>query len=265
MNDRALAIRTLSIEVLVLALMGTLAVVYFRSQEPKSSNVPGAAAGTQPEQAKPDRIADIQTFAAEYPKKGRSISDLSGSLSLGPGVDLIVFIIDTSASMNDDRQELRDSIKKVLTRNKGKLFNVVNYADIPVSTGDPTRDVAELQARIESATDLGGSENSFLALSEAAAQTRQKYKKPVFILMTDAAPNDGRFLSNSRVTIDQAADAVNSANGELHIWAGFDQAEFASAGAAATSDLYPQLISKIKAGGNIYYVKHQGFDPSWVR
>lgn len=259
MASNRFALKTLGLEALGLAAMGGLAFLYVNSQ--------GAYVPPSP----PQRIVrpaanqqDATVFVSQYQKDAQSVSDLARMINASQGIDLITFVIDTSASMGDDRQNLRDSIKTVIERNRGRKFEVINFADTAQVTGDPTRDLVELQQRIDQATDLGGYENSLLALRTAAERARGKFKNPLFVLMTDAAPNDGR-NSQSQVTLDDAATALNSANAHLYIWAAFDQNEYQSAGSAATSDDYRQLVAKLKAGGQIYMVKRQGFDPNWFQ
>jgi len=69
----------------------------------------------------------------------------------------------------------------------------------------------------------GGNRNSYWRLgSTAANKAREKFKRPAIVLMTDAVPNDGMPGSASNTTMNQAADALNAANAELHVWAAFD-------------------------------------------
>jgi Mg-chelatase subunit ChlD len=253
------ALKTLGLEALGLAAMGGLAFLYVNSQK---DYVPPSP---PPRVIKPAaNQQDATVFVNQYQKDAQSVSDLAKTISASQGIDLITFVIDTSGSMIDDRQDLRDSIKTVIDRNRGRKFEVINFADTAEATGDPTRDLAELQRRIDQATDLGGFENSLLALRTAAERARGKFNNPLIVLMTDAAPNDGG-NPQSQVTLDEAITALNASNAHLYIWAAFDQNEYQSAGSAATSDDYRQLIAKLKAGGQIYLVKRNGFDPNWFQ
>ncbi len=259
MASNRFALKILGLEALGLAALGGLAFLYASSQEAYTPPPPPQRA------ARPAaNQQDAAVFVPQYQKDAQSVADLARMINASQGIDLITFVIDTSGSMVDDRQELRDSIKKVIERNRGRKFEVINFSDTAQATGDPTRDLAELQQRIDQAPDLGTSENSLLALRTAAERAQGKYRRPLIVLMTDAAPNDGR-NAQSQVTLDEAATALNSANAHLYIWAAFDQNEYQSAGSAATSDDYRQLVAKLKAGGQIYLVKRQGFDPNWFQ
>jgi len=260
-NSKGFALKVLGLEAVIIALLGTAAFLYVKSVDEARRS--GLTFQSQPPPTSPGRnqTPDVQTFSASYAKDGKSVKDLAASLQLRPGVDLIAFVIDTSGSMNDDRQDLRDSIKAILDRYKGRAFTVVNFTGIAQVAGEPTRDLAEVQRYIDAGGDLGGVENSYLALTAAAAKAREKFKNPAIVLMTDAAPNDGTPGNNSQVTIDQAGDALNAANAELHVWAAFDFQEYITGGSAATTSLYPELVGKVKAGGKVYFVKRDNFDP----
>lgn len=262
MNSKKFALKVLGLEAVIVALLGTAAFFYVKSVDEARRS--GLTTQPQPPPTSPGRnqTPDVQTFSASYAKDGKSVKDLAASLQLRPGVDLIAFVIDTSGSMNDDRQDLRDSIKTILDRYKGRAFTVVNFTGIAQVAGEPTRDLAEVQRYIDGGGDLGGGENSYLALTTAAAKAREKFKNPAIVLMTDAAPNDGTPGNNSQVTIDQAGDALNAANAELHVWAAFDFQEYSTGGSAATTNLYPELVGKVKAGGKVYFVKRDNFDPN---
>jgi hypothetical protein len=260
MASNRFALKTLALEALGLAAFGALAFLYVNSQE-------AYAPPTPPQRTVKPAVnqQDASVFVPQYQKDAQSVADLAKLMSASQGVDLITFVIDTSASMGDDRQNLRDSIKTIIDRNRGRKFDVINFADTAEAPGDPTRDLAELQHRIDDATDLGGNENSLLALKLAAERAQQgKYRRPLIVLMTDAAPNDGS-NSQSQVTLDKAVTALNTANAHLYVWAAFDQNEYLSGGSAATSDDYRQLVAKLKAGGQIYLVKRNGFDPNWFQ
>jgi hypothetical protein len=258
MNKRSLALKVLATEALLVAGLGSLAFLYARSVETAPTQSP-APAVELPEPVKPEK--DKQVLAEEYPK-AKKIEELAKTVGFRQEVDLIVFVIDTSASMRDDRDDLRSSVNKILSRYKGRAFNVVNFADTADTSGEPTKNLDELKKRIEDARDLGGNENSYLALSSAADKAREKFKNPAIVLITDAAPNDEKSGSFSQVTMDQAAAALNMANAELHVWAGFDMTEYLSGGAASTTTLYPTLLSKVKGGGNIQLLRQANFDPS---
>jgi Mg-chelatase subunit ChlD len=258
MNSKKLALKVLGIEAVIVALLGAAAFFYVKAVNESARR--GLASQQNPPPTG-EASPDLQTFSASYAKDGRSVEELAGSILLRPAVDSIAFVIDTSASMTDDRQDLRDSIKRIRDRYKGRAFIVVNFTGVAQVAGEPTRDLVELQKYIDGGFDLGGHENSYLALTTAASKAREKFKNPAIVLMTDAAPNDGKPGSNSQMTIDQAADALNAANAELHVWAAFDYQEFSSGGSAATTDLYPDLLSKVKAGGKLYLVKRDNFDP----
>jgi Mg-chelatase subunit ChlD len=259
MNSKGFALKVLSLEAVIVALLGTAAFFYVKSVDQAQRS---GLTSQPPPQIGRNQVPDVQTFSASYAKDGKSVKDLAGRLQLRPGVDLIAFVIDTSGSMNDDRQDLRDSIKTILEHYKGRAFTVVNFTGIAQVAGEPTRDLAEVQRYIDAGTDLGGVENSYLALTTAAAKAREKFKTPAIVLMTDAAPNDGQPGNNSQVTLDQAGEALNAANAELHVWAAFDFQEYATGGSAATTNLYPELVGKVKAGGKVYFVKRDTFDPN---
>jgi len=262
-NSKGFALKVLGLEAVIVALLGTATFFYVKSvdQERRPS---GLTSQPQTPITGPgkNQTPDVQTFSASYAKDGKAIKDLAASLQLRPAVDLIVFVIDTSGSMDDDRQELRDSIKTIIGRYKGRAFTVVNFTGVAQVAGEPTRDLSEVQRYIDAGTDLSGAENSYLALTTAAAKAREKFKNPAVVLMTDAAPNDGTPGNTSQVTIDEAGDALNAANAELHVWAAFDFQEYISGGSAATTNLYPELVGRVKAGGKIYFVKRDGFDPN---
>ena len=253
--------KVLGLEAVIVALLGTAAVFYVKSVDKAKPNslISQPLAQTGPAR---NQTPDVQTFSASYEKDGKSVRDLAASLQLRPGVDLIEFVIDTSGSMDDDRQDLSNSIKSILDRYKGRSFTVVNYTGVAQVAGEPTRDLSAVQRYIDAGADLGGAENSYLALTTAAAKAREKFKTPAIVLMTDAAPNDGSPGNNSQTTLDQAADALNAANAELHVWAAFDWQEYLSGGSAASTNLYPELAGKVKAGGKIYFVKRGNFDPN---
>jgi hypothetical protein len=251
MRKKSLALKVLAAEFLVIAGLGALAFLYIRSANEASRKI--MAAEVEPPRAD-DKGKQSPPIAADYGKP-KAIEELAKSIDLRPEVDLIVFVIDTSASMQDDRDDLRDSINKIVSRYKGRDFNVVNFANTAEITGEPTRNLAELKNRIDNARDLGGDENSYLALSVAADKAHEKFKNPAIVLMTDAAPNDGKSGSFSQVTMNQAAAAMNAANAELHVWAGFDQSEFQTGGSATTTSLYLELVGKVKAGGHIHEIK----------
>ncbi|HEY3138505.1 MAG TPA: vWA domain-containing protein [Blastocatellia bacterium] len=262
MNSKGFALKVLGIEAVIVGLLGTGAFFYVKSVDDGRRS--GFTSQPQRPSVNPGRnqTPDIQTFSASYVKDGKGVKELAASIQLRPGVDLIVFVIDTSGSMQDDRQDLRDSINKITSRYKGLAFTVVNFTGVAQVASEPTHNLAEVQRCIDSGVDLQGDENSYLALTTAASKAREKFKTPAIVLMTDAAPNDGRPGSNSHVTIDDAADALNAANAELHVWAAFDFQEYITGGSAATTSLYPELVGKVKAGGKIYFVKRDNFDPN---
>jgi hypothetical protein len=257
MESKNFTLKVIGLESLALAILGALAFFYVKS-------LSAAAPAVQPKPTSTPS-AEVQTFTASYMKNGKSIKDLAGGIQFRADIDLIIFVIDTSVSMNDDRQDLHDSMNKISERYKGRPFQVVNFTQVAEIAGNPTSNLAELQKQIDSGRDLGGGENSFLALATAATNTQAKFKKPAIVLMTDAAPNDVNAGSGSNVTLEQAANALNSVNAELHVWAAFDLNEYQSGGAAATSNLYPQVVSRVKAGGKIYLVKRDNFDPNWFQ
>jgi Mg-chelatase subunit ChlD len=261
MESKNLAVKVLGIEALAVALLGTLIFFHVRSVTEMRSKASTAQATSQ---GPAGQTPDVHSFTANYAQQGKSVKDLAGMIEFRPEVDLITFVVDTSASMDDDRDELKDNVRRIIDRYKGRAFEVVNFTGKVEIAGEPTRDLAELQKQIDSGRDLGGDENSFLALTRAAEKAREKFKYPAIVLMTDAAPNDGQSGSGSNVTLGQAADALNSANAELHVWAGFDLQEYRTGGSAATSDLYPELVNNVKASGKVYLVKRGGFDPNWL-
>ena len=264
MNQRKLAASVLGIEALALALMGGLAYAYVRSIENRNQEPLAVAAQPPPRRAAPNQVKDLPKVAEEYKQGAKGIADLAATINSRKNIDLVMFVLDTSDSMTDDRKDLRDSIGKVVDHYKGKLVQIVNFGNTAEVSGEPTRDLAELQRRLDAAHDLGGNENSFQALVFAANQARPKFKRPLVVLMTDAAPNDDAWLLGSHVTLQQAADALNAANAELHVWAAYDEREYWSGGAASTSTLYPELVKLIKAGGERALVTRNGFDPASV-
>lgn len=259
MNKRSLALKVLAAEALLVAGLGSLAFLYARSVDkpPKEIVVPPVVADTGE-----DKKAELKVTRDDYENNAKKIEELAKTIGFRQEVDLIVFVIDTSASMQDDRDDLRSSVNNILSRYKGRVFNVVNFANTAEITGEPTKNLAELKKRIDEARDLGGNENSYLALSTAADKAHEKFKNPAIVLITDAAPNDGNGGSFSQVTMDQTAAALNTANAELHVWAGFDITEFQSGGAASTTSLYPELLAKVKGGGKIQLLKQSNLDPS---
>jgi hypothetical protein len=257
MESKNFPLKVIGLESLGIVILGVLGFFYAK---PVNQTQPVTQA-----QPAPKPGPEVQTFSASYVKDGKSIKDLSGVIQFRQDVDLIIFVIDTSASMNDDRQELRDSLSKINGRYKGKPFQVVNFTQVAEIAGNPTANLVELQKQIDYGRDLGGNENSFLALTTAAASGQTKYKKPAIVLMTDAAPNDLEAFSGSQTTLEQAANALNNANAEMHVWAAFDLNEYQSGGSAATSKLYPELLGRVKAGGKIYMVKRANFDPSLLQ
>lgn len=242
-------IKVLGAELLAIALGGVLVFFYVQSINERNRK---AAVSTPPVSGQKQ---DSQALSAQYRKTGKSVTDLLSAMNLRKETDLVTFVVDTSQSMIDDRQELRSGIKKIMSLYKGRSFELIDFADTALVNGEPTRDVAELQQRLEQSRDLGGSENSYNALVVAADKSRQQFKNPAIILMTDAAPNDGQPGSTSIVTMMQAVDALNAANAELHIFAAFDAQEYAAGGSAATTDLYQQLLRKIKSGGEIHVLR----------
>ena len=258
MNNRSLALKVLAAEALLIASMGSLAFLYSRSvnEAPRNTN------NVEVVPPKPnDHQKEPPAIASDY-AKAKEIAELAKTIAFRPEVDLIVFVIDTSASMQDDRDDLRDSVNKIVSRYKGRAFNVVNFANSAESTGESTHNLTELKKRIDDAHDLGGEENSYLALSFAADKAREKFKSPAIVLITDAAPNDGKPGGFSQVTMDGAAAALNAANAELHVWAGFDMNEFLSGGSASTTTLYPELLTKVKKGGQIHLLKQANLNPN---
>ncbi|HXU38178.1 MAG TPA: vWA domain-containing protein [Blastocatellia bacterium] len=261
MNSKGFALRVLGVEALALALLGGLGYAYLKSNE--KPEPPPAAGPTKPVPPPPaPGQATVSKIVEDYGKSGKGVADLAATMTSRKNIDLVMFVIDTSASMTDDRKELRDSIDKILKRYKGKLVQIVDFGNTAQVTGEPTRDLAELQRRLDASQDLGGTENSFQALKFAAEQCRSKFKRPLVVLMTDAAPNDGFLFSGSNVTLQQAADALNAANAELHVWAAFDDGEYRSGGTASASMVYPELVKLIKAGGERAIVTRNGFDPA---
>ncbi|MGA9994561.1 MAG: vWA domain-containing protein [Pyrinomonadaceae bacterium] len=258
MNSGGFALKVLGVELLLIALCGVLVFLYASSVRERQRR----ALAAQAEASVPRQNADAKAFAAQYQRAGKSVSDLLSAVSLRKETDLIVFVVDTSQSMNDDRQELRENIKKIMTRYKGKSLELVDFTDTTLITGEPTQDAGELQHRLDQSRDLGGPENSYNALIIAAAKAGQKFKHPAIILMTDAAPNDDQPGSSSHATMDQAASALNAADAELQVFAAFDYQEYLAGGSAATTDLYPQLLKKVKAGGEIHLLKRDNFDPN---
>lgn len=259
MEPKNLALKALGAQTLLLSLLGTVVFFQVRSFNDAKNRI---AADQLASQNSADQKPNAQRFTANYMQQGKSVKDLAGAIEFRPEVDLITFVVDTSASMDDDRDELKENIKKITDRYKGRAFEVVNFTGTAEIAGEATRNLAELQKQIDSGRNLGGEENSFLALVKAADKAREKFKRPAIVLMTDAAPNDGRPGSGSSVSLDQAANALNGANAELHVWAAFDLQEYSSGGTAATSDLYPELINKIKANGKVYFIKRNNFDPN---
>ncbi|HMF57569.1 MAG TPA: vWA domain-containing protein [Pyrinomonadaceae bacterium] len=256
MSSTAFALKVLGTELLTIAVGCTLVFFYAKSFEEgrrKAQADAGRSANTQ---------TNAQTFAAGYMRDGKSMTNLLSAIKLRGDTDLITFVIDTSQSMDDDRQELRENIRKMVARYKGKSFELVDFTDTAMVLGDPTREAAQLEQWLDSSHDLGGPENSYRALSIAAAKAHERFKNPALILITDAAPNDSTPGSSSHVTLDQAADAINAANAELYVLAAYDQQEAISAGTAATSPFYPQLVNKINAGGQVYMLKRNNFDPN---
>jgi hypothetical protein len=252
MDTKNFALKVVGLESLAVALLGALAFAFTNVSKPP------------PPISSPSPSTEVQSFAATYLKNSKPIKDLAAGIQFRPDVDLIVFVIDTSASMSDDRIDLRGSIDKISNRYKGRPFQVVNFTQFAQVAGDPTTSIAELQRQIDSGSDLGGGENSFLALATAATTAQKKFHNPAIVLMTDAAPNDV-MVGSGGATLDQAADQLNIANAELHVWAAFDDAEEQSGGAAATSNLYTVLADKVKGGGKIYLVNRRNFDPNQLR
>lgn len=252
MKSDNFALKVLGLEFLAITACGISAFLFVRATNEaarKKANVQEPAPVTQAP------AINVQTFAAQYQKEGKSVSDLISALQLRPQTDLIEFVVDTSQSMDDDRQELKENIKKIMARNRGKGFVLVDFADTALVRGEATRNAAELQQLLDDSRDLGGTENCYNALVIAAAKAHEKFKYPAIILMTDAAPNDGRLGSGSRVTIKETAEALNAADAELHVLVAFDYQEFLAGGAAATSDAYPELLKSIRAGGKVHLLK----------
>ncbi|HEV7377202.1 MAG TPA: vWA domain-containing protein [Pyrinomonadaceae bacterium] len=261
MSSNAFALKVIGLEFLAIIISGTLIFFYARSVNERNQKALATTDATSP----PAHNMDMQTFSANYQKDGKSVTDLLSALKLSKETDLITFVIDTSSSMEDDRQELRDSIKKTVAHYKGKTFQLVAYNETAQVMGAPTRDPVQLQIQLDQLRDLGGNENSYYALMTAAETAHRQFKKPVIILMTDAAPNDGRPGSSSQTTMGQAASALNAAGAELYVFAAFDQQEESAGGSAATSAFYPQLVRMISAGGQIYFLKNNNFDPNGMR
>jgi Mg-chelatase subunit ChlD len=259
MNSNGFALKVIGLEFLVIVTLGLLVFFYARSVSERNQKT--LAAEQQAQQQPTQHGTDMQTFAANYHRDGKTVTDLLSALKLEQETDLVSFVIDTSTSMDDDRQELRDNIKKIVARYKGKSFQLVAFNETAQVMGTPTRDIVQLQIQLDQLHDLGGNENSYNALVAAAEAARAQFKKPVVILMTDAAPNDGRPGSTSQTTINGAADALNAANAELYVFAAFDQLEETSGGSAATCTFYPQLTGMVKAGGQIYFLK-RNLDPT---
>jgi hypothetical protein len=257
MESKFFAHKVLGVEALLIAALGALTFFYTRSAQVAQNPdpVPPPKASAPP---------PIKKFASVYEKDSKSIKELAGTMALRPDADLILFVIDTSASMSDDRVELKNSTKAISEQYKGRAFAVINFSDTVQIAGEPTRGQTELQKQIDSGIDLGGIENSYQALVVAANKAREKFKHPAIVLMTDAAPNDGQAGSTSSTTIHQAAEALNAANAELHVWAAFDFVEYQANGSAATTPLYKDLVNRTKAGGNVYLVKRGGIDPNWL-
>lgn len=258
MSSNAFALKIIGIEFLAIVLCAVPIFFYVKSVDERNQNATTANAPS----SDPKPRVNMQTFAAGYKRDGKSVTDLLSALKVRAQADLISFVIDTSASMGNDQKELRDNIKRLVARYKGKSFQLVTYANTVQVMGAPTKDPVELQRELDQAHDLGDTENSYQALVAATDQARAQFKSPVIILVTDAAPNDGTPASTSAVTLNQAADAINAANAELYVFAAFDEAEETQAGSAATSPSYPQLTGKIKAGGQVFYLKRDDFDPN---
>lgn len=261
MSSNAFALKVIGLEFLAIVISGILIFFYVKSADERNQK----ALVTTDASPQPAHNMDVQTFSANYQRDGKSITDLLSALKLSRETDLITFVIDTSASMEDDRQELRDNIKKTVAHYKGKIFQLVAFNETAQVMGAPTRDPVQLQIQLDQLRDLGGNENSYNALVTAAETAHSQFKKPVIILMTDASPNDGRIGSSSQTTIGQAARAINTAGAELYIFAAFDQQEESAGGSAATSAFYPQLTKMISAGGQIYFLKRTNFDPNSMR
>ena len=247
MNSNGPALKTIGAEFLAIVICGILVFFYAQSfnQTPPATNQNVAAVRQN---------ANAPELSA-YQKDSKSLTELLGALKLRPETDLIVFVIDTSSSMSDDQQELRGSIRKTVASQKGKSFEIVAFDETARIVAAPTRNPTDLENQLDRLADVSGSENSYNALVTAADSARPQFKNPAIILLTDAAPNDGRAGSSSTVTLDKAASSINAANAELHIFAAFDQAEEGSGGSAATSPFYPQLAKLIKAGGLVHFLK----------
>jgi Mg-chelatase subunit ChlD len=259
MESKYFAYKVLGVEALLVAALGTLAFFYARSMQEAQGR------GTTPTTTAPASAPQpLRAFATSYIKDSRSVKELTNAMQLRPEIDLIAFVIDTSASMNDDRDELKANARTLSEQFKGRAFEVVNFADTAQVAGEPTRNLTELQRQIDAGVDLGGIENGYQALVVAANKAHEKFKHPALVLMTDAAPNDGMPGSTSPMTIEQAANALNAANAELYVWAAFDLNEYMANGSAATSPLYPDLVSRTKAGGKVYFIKRNNFDPNWL-
>jgi Mg-chelatase subunit ChlD len=261
MDSSGFVFKVLAIELLAIAVGGALIFLYARSvnERRRQALATPTAESSAPRQNVP------QAFVAQYQKAGKSVSDLLSAMQLRNETDLITFVVDTSQSMDDDRLELKSNVQKIMARYKGKSFELVGFTDTALVMGEPTKDAAVLEQLLSQTRDLGGPENSYNALMIAAAKAKQQFKHPAIILMTDAAPNDGQPGSSSQVTMDKAADALNAADAQLQVFAAFDSNEYLSGGSAATTDLYTQLLQKIKAGGERYLLKRDKFDPNSLR
>jgi len=243
MNSNGPAAKTIGAELLVIAVCAALVFWYARSfNRPMPVPPPSPP---RPITKTPDIVV----------KEGKPLTDLLGAIKLRPETDLIVFVIDTSSSMSDDTEQLKADIRKTVASQKGKKFEIVAFNETALMVAAPTRDAMDLENHLKGLADVGGSENSLRALVTAAVSAPPQFKYPAIILMTDAAPNDGKIGSSSRVTIDEAASALNTANAELHIFAAFDQAEATSGGSAVDCPAYEQLVTMTNHQGQIHILK----------
>jgi len=243
MNSNGPAAKTIGAQLLVIAVCAILVFLYARSY-----NRPTAVLPPPPPKAT-TKAPDIVV------KEGKPLTDLLGAIKLRPETDLIVFVIDTSSSMNDDTEQLKADIRKTVASQKGKKFEIVAFNETALIVATPTRDATDLENHLKGLVDVGGNENSYNALVTAAVSARPQFKYPAIILMTDAAPNDGKLLSSSKVTIDEAASALKAANAELHIFAAFDQAEATSGGSAVDCPAYERLVTMTDPQGQIHILK----------
>lgn len=215
MNSGNFKFKVIGLQALAVLLIGVM-LFYFSARQPSPAQP--SIPSNLPRQLEANFVADNKVVAErerqvsekEYKTQSDTVSGLADKLHVDEQVDLLVFIIDASSSMQNDEEDLKKSIDTIINRYKGRMFQILFYNYEPYFKTNPTDNLDDLyeQFDIKPRLDQGiyalvpnlyGWENSLYALEMVSKRTVGRYKHPALILMTDAAPNDFNFLEKYKM------------------------------------------------------------------